>query len=311
MSTPLPASSTKHLDVVLHSLPKDHLTVFQLRQISATASTGRNGTTESGSTGTTGTTLWLGGQVLACYLSSLPAAPIPTPTPTPTVPTPPTASYGQRKCAVELGAGVGYLSLVLASLGYDVTSTDIPPVLDAVLAPNVADGLDRLTRRVATPVFSGKVPAREVTRTTGTTAVKDTIGAITVRELDWLCPDLEVIKDLRPDLIVTSDTIYHPALVPALFGTIARLSATSVSAGKKPPTVYLCLERRDSRMVDAALSQAASFGVQLKRIGHGRVAKSVERAGWAWKEEDWEGVEVYKGKWTGSHETEQDASHLA
>lgn len=298
MSTPLPASSTKHLDVVHHSLPRDHLTVFQLCQISATSSTGRNGTTESESTGTTGTTLWLGGQVLACYLSALAPAPSAS------------ASKTNVKCAVELGAGVGYLSLVLASLGYDVTATDIPPVLDSVLAPNIAAGLDRLTRRVATPVFAGKVPSRNLSRAKDLPGRKEIIGRITARELDWLNPDPDV-EALRPDVIVTSDTIYHPVLVPALFGTIARLSASSVIAGKKPPTIYLCLERRDSRMVDSALSQAATFGIQLKRIGHGRVAKSVERAGWDWKDEDWEGVEVYKGKWTGSHETEQDASHLA
>jgi hypothetical protein len=206
---------------------------------------------------------------------------------------------------------VGYLSLVLASLGYDVVATDIPPVLDCVLGPNIADGLDRLTRRVATPVVSGKAPARAArAEDKAVTAVADRVGGITVRELDWLSPDCGAAQ-IQPDLIVTSDTIYHPALVPALFGTIARLSAASVSAGKKPPAVYLCLERRDSRMVDSALFQAASFGIQLKRIGHGRVAKSVERAGWGWKEEDWEGVEVYKGKWTGNGATERDVSYLA
>ncbi|KAK1926481.1 hypothetical protein DB88DRAFT_435470 [Papiliotrema laurentii] len=260
MSPPLPASSTKHLDVISHPLPRDALTVLPLEQLSSDPDSAK-------STGTTGTTLWLGGQVLSCYLSSLPL-----PARSPAKP---------AKRAIELGAGVGYLSLVLASLGYDVVSTDIPPVLETVLRPNVMVGLDVLRRSTAqTPV-------------------------VQVCELDWTTTTAHTVTpgadlDLSVDMIITSDTIYHPDLLPHLFRTIACISRSSLDNPQRstPPTVYLCLERRDSRMVDTALSRAAEFGLHLKRVGHGRVAKCVEKTGWGWAEEDWQGVEVYKGRWS-------------
>lgn len=282
MSPPLPASSTKHLDVISHPLPRDALTVLPLEQLSSDPDSAK-------STGTTGTTLWLGGQVLSCYLSSLPL-----PARSPAKP---------AKRAIELGAGVGYLSLVLASLGYDVVSTDIPPVLENVLRPNVMVGLDVLRRSTAqTPVVSGITP-----RPSPLAAARgvECIGQVQVCELDWTTTTAHTVTpgadlDLSVDMIITSDTIYHPDLLPHLFRTIACISRSSLDNPQRStsPTVYLCLERRDSRMVDTALSRAAEFGLHLKRVGHGRVAKCVEKTGWGWAEEDWQGVEVYKGRWS-------------
>lgn len=245
---------------------------------------------------------------------------------------------------MELGAGVGYLSLVLASQGWDVVSTDIPPVLDIVLRPNIDDGEGVLARMgSATPLFSGKasknpraatseaaststgispshgsrldektaIPA-SVVNSTADRSVNNArlgrsaqttplLGAVTVRELDWVAAanGSDALLGLAPDLIVTSDTIYHPALVPCLYGTMVCLSRNSVDSGRKAPTIYLCLERRDSRLVDSALEAASGYGIIFKRIGNGRVVRCVEKTGWGWNEEDWEGVEVYRGRWTG------------
>lgn len=348
MSSPLPASLTKHLDTISHPLPRDNITTFSLRQLSSvpapavtshpavpastpsaasttfanapfsssSSSATRRVKDENESTGTTGTTLWLGGQVLSCYLSSLP------------LPTCTTNSRGeaQAKQAIELGAGVGYLTLVLASLGYDVVSTDIPPVLDIVLRPNIDEGQNVLARKSSfTPLFSGKTarsttPGSVLGSATGKSAPSGSasksgsssipkVGSISVRELDWVnveSGDEIQIRDLNPDLIVTSDTIYHPTLIPCLYTTIARLSTNSLAAGKKPPVVYLCLERRDTRLVDSAIAAAAGYGITFKRVGHGRIAKSVEKTGWGWKEEDWEGVEVYRGRWAGVEQNGQN-----
>jgi len=221
---------------------------------------------------------------------------------------------------------VGYLTLVLASLGYDVVSTDIPPVLDIVLRPNIDEGQNVLARKSSfTPLFSGKTarsttPGSVLGSATGKSAPSGSasksgsssipkVGSISVRELDWVnveSGDEIQIRDLNPDLIVTSDTIYHPTLIPCLYTTIARLSTNSLAAGKKPPVVYLCLERRDTRLVDSAIAAAAGYGITFKRVGHGRIAKSVEKTGWGWKEEDWEGVEVYRGRWAGVEQNGQN-----
>jgi hypothetical protein len=91
-TSPLPASLTKHLSTLSHPLPKDPSTSLQLRQVSESSASAGEGT------GTTGTTLWLGAQVLGCYLSE-------------------TLGVGsaegggkERKRILELGGGVGYLA---------------------------------------------------------------------------------------------------------------------------------------------------------------------------------------------------------
>lgn len=294
MADPLPASSTKHLDVCLHPFPKDRLTILPLSQISATTSTASNGTS---STGTTGTTLWRGAQVLSTYLSSLPLQP----------------HSIKKKRAVELGAGVGYLSLVLASLGYDVIATDIPPVLEDVLRPNIENGMNVLRRRTtSTHVFPGRSSRASNTTSSArisesTSVDKQSIGEVSVRELDWTKVSNEQdVQGYDVDMIITSDTVYHPDLLPHLYRTISLLSSISTKIRGTPPTIYLCLERRDSRLVDSALSLARTYGIHLKRIGQGRVVKSIKEAGWGWTQEDWEEIEVYKGKWT--KEGEEDAS---
>jgi len=114
MSTPpLPASSTKHLSILHHSIPFTDKTL-PLYQISS-SNTGE-------STGTTGSTLWLSAQLLSLYLLSLP-------------------SPRRNVTVLDLGSGIGYLPLCLKSKGYEVIATDIPQVIDSVLKRNINDGL--------------------------------------------------------------------------------------------------------------------------------------------------------------------------
>jgi hypothetical protein len=174
-----------------------------------------------------------------------------------------------------------------------VLATDIEPVLSAVLAPNVAAGLRAL------PQGSGNV---------------------TVRHLDWLdvsagAPLPLSTDELALDILVTADTVYAAHLVPYLWSTVARVCREAernaiadseskselLSSSRRAPTIYIAIERRDPRMVDSAVAQGRAAGVELKRVAHGRVAKAVERA-YGWKEEEWAGVEVWKGRWRGSVE---------
>lgn len=114
MSTPpQPASSTKHLSILHHSIPFTDKTL-PLHQISSS--------TTGESTGTTGSTLWLSAQLLSLYLLSLP---------------PPRRNI----TVLDLGSGIGYLPLCLKSKGYEVIATDIPQVIESVLNRNINDGL--------------------------------------------------------------------------------------------------------------------------------------------------------------------------
>lgn len=323
-ASPLPASATKHLTTLHHPLPTREA-VLSLQQRAAESDSGgaaaSNGKgTETTGTGTTGTTLWIGGQVLAAYLASLKP---PTTTRTAaagssssssSASTGPTSSstlpLPRNPAALELGAGIGFLSLSLAAQGYDVISTDIEPIVSTVLRPNAAAAARVL------PAGSGKV---------------------VVRELDWVAVSAggELRLDLDDnaeqgtrtqlppalDLLATADTVYAPELVPHFWATITRICRECEQSGKgernspgrdsandgdgdddatagRAPKFFFAIERRDPRMLDAALEQGRQAGMELRRVAHGRVARAVERA-YGWKNEGWEGVEVWKGRWRG------------
>lgn len=104
MSTCQPASLTKHLPLIHHPLPRQCLppgsepdeSILRLKQVSSTTNDGEQ---TAGSTGTTGTTLWLGGQLMGCYIAE-------------TLPLGWVEESGVRrsKRVLELGGGIGFLS---------------------------------------------------------------------------------------------------------------------------------------------------------------------------------------------------------
>lgn len=114
------------------------------------------------SNNTTGTTLWPGGQVLAAYLSD--------------------SKAGAKARVLELGAGIGYLALSLQAVGYDVTATDIEPVVSLVLRPNAG-------------------------------------STVTVAELDWFDLENPLLKQ-EWDVIVTADTVYALHMLTPLWAAI-------------------------------------------------------------------------------------------
>jgi predicted nicotinamide N-methyase len=272
MTIVLPASQTKHLAVLTHPIPRNPTIVLELQQItSAPSIPGRAANT---GTGTTGTTLWSSSQVIAAYLSSLAGI------------TSPDTTKSHR--VLELGSGVGYISLCLASWGWNVTASDIEPVLSTVLAPNIKKNIAK--------VYGGSV--RPIA-------------------IDWT---MELPEELTGeyDMIITADTIYHPPLVLPLFNTIKKIC----QAQKSQPIIYIGLERRDSRLVDGALEAGREVGFEITRVGRGRVQKALDRAGWSQvrkaikvdqadedgedesfgeESEDWgwDGVEIWKARWRG------------
>lgn len=184
------------------------------------------------------------------------------------------------------------LSLALSSLGWDVVATDLPEIIDTVLARNIANNI------AALPPDS---------------------GTIQVRALDWtVLPDLwswdnaraiasatgipsplpaEGTTLLAPpfDLIITADTIYNSALTGPLLRSLRALSEQSVRSCTKvsrPPPIYLCLERRDPVLVDQALSDAAKLW-SVKRISFNKLSHAMEKGGLSWDKSDWDDVEVW------------------
>lgn len=278
-SNPLPASLTKHLGSINHPIPRSNEVTLSLNQISSQG---------GGSTGTTGTTLWLSSQILSCYLSTLlPPTSISSGASGSNGATPANEG-GKRRKVLDLGSGIGYLPICLAYWGCDVLATDIEPVLSTVLQPNIDSN------------------ARHLNQHNGS-------GSISAKSLDWekaplnpttlddhMYGDYDDFELCEVDWIVTADTIYHPSLLPHLFRSIIHISNMVEKKSGKSPSIWLALERRDPRLVDSALEMAKEMDIDLKRIGHGRVVKAVEKVNWGWKEADWEGVEIYKGKYKGT-----------
>ncbi|WVQ84148.1 hypothetical protein IAT38_006295 [Cryptococcus sp. DSM 104549] len=297
---PLPASQTKHLPLLTHPLPRHPSLHLSLRQISSDSST------SSGSTGTTGTTLWLSAQVLSAYLSSLP---LPSPSPpagaVDSSVVPGAAAEKRLPRVIELGAGIGYTALVLASLGWRVVATDIEPVLSGVLRPNVENG----RRALLQGGLSADVEARELDWVAvGGVGVGEDAG----EDYRWLREGEGGDRE-GYDMIVMTDTFYAPHLIDPLWSTLIYLSSPphrpssplppssststpSTATPHKSPPIYIALEARDPTLIARALATGKAKGFELKKVGK-RVDKEVDRYGWA--SEDWEGVEVWKAKWKG------------
>jgi predicted nicotinamide N-methyase len=177
-------------------------------------------------------------------------------------------SPAEGTTALDLGAGIGLTSLALAALGWDVTATDVAEVVDGVLAGNCE-------RNEA--------------------AVR---GRVTVQVLDWFSSGQQRQQgageqaqgeEKKYGMIVTTDTLYEPSLVRPLLTTIRKYAGAAT-------TVWVALEVRDKAVIEAALEMAKEMGIVLSRIPRTRLRKALKAAGMAWKEEEWEGVEVWKGK---------------
>lgn len=156
----------------------------------------------------------------------------------------------------------------MRSKGYEVIATDISEVIESVLRDNVDNGL--------ATVSSGK----------------DGIEVVT---LDWETVSAtgnlpEYLIGKKIDTITTSDTFYAPHLLRPLLATLRTLSDTQ----KTQPVIYVGLERRDPGLIDKALHEARSMGLNLNRIDKGRIDKLMFEAGW--DGEEWDDVEIWKGK---------------
>lgn len=232
-----------------------------------------------------GRTIWLGGQVLSVYLHDLLKSVPPFAT------NPNSKSKTSRQRVVDVGAGTGLTSLSLASMGYDVLSTDLDLIVDGVLQRNIKANESNLRIN-----GSSNQPRLE-------TKVLDWFK----EPQDWEWNQEGDDKEpLQPpfDLIVSADTIYDPELSQPLLRTLHGLSSPPPSprnSSSTPiPTVYIALEARDPELVSAFLESAEKdWNFKCSRVDHKKLKKLVEskESGLGWEDEAvWEGVEIWKLK---------------
>ncbi|KAG2157332.1 hypothetical protein DEU56DRAFT_764038 [Suillus clintonianus] len=299
MSDTQPAHHTKHLPVLAYPFNN---AVFHLVQ--------RDDGTSNG------TALWLGAQVLSIYLSAEFKGKSRKTIATGTDNNSSVLCDTARTKAVELGSGIGLMALALASLGYDVLATDTMHVCASVLRANINANAHLVPKRVYVRELDWGV---NPTGWIWDDPVSVTSPAPVPRRdddgRDFLAPPF--------DLIVSSDTIYDTALVAPLFETIHALSALSygpahsppsslsgtevspalpsISPGTptcKPPVIYLAVERRDPTLITAALRRAGEeWGLLFQRVPEKRLRRA--GVGVGWDAGEWEGVEVWRGRWDG------------
>ncbi|RSH83847.1 hypothetical protein EHS25_005462 [Saitozyma podzolica] len=319
MSSPLPAPSTKHLHTLAHPLPREPNIVFNLGQRSiggsSTATIGsadndhpiRNGSSGSSgsggsgngllsssvSTGTTGTTLWLGAQIMACYLRDTlnitpPSAFKSTTTSQKSDGTGSSRVERKGRRVLELGSGIGYLALCMACWGYDVLATDVEPVLSGVLLPNVEDGRRVLERikgggRDVGIVQVGALDWVDVSRGGSLPWASDTgpgllpptplqstttaKGSAETADLEAFSSGRESIQsttspghfdDRHVDIILTTDTLYSTSLISPLWSTLAIISKSQDS----PPPIYIALENRDPGLINGIKCGVGLVGME-------------------------------------------------
>ena len=175
--------------------------------------------------------------------------------------------------AIELGAGLGLLSMTLHSLGCDVLATDTGRICELITRPNLAANSALFSSW--TPSSSRRCEAKVLDWIQFARYMPTEVAAYFQ---DW--PDF--------DLIVTSDTVYQPTLFAPLLSTLRSICLRQV----KTPTILLGLEKRDPLSVQQFWQVAGSFGFRSKQIKPSLLKELM--AGHQWADDDWDGVEIHE-----------------
>ncbi|KAI0318641.1 hypothetical protein OF83DRAFT_1056493 [Amylostereum chailletii] len=255
-----PAHETKHISLLPYPFLSSSFSLLQLDD-------GRSN----------GTALWLGAQCLSLFLVQLYSRPKSVST--------------ARPRALELGSGIGLSALALASIGWDVLATDTTHVISSTLSNNVT------TNSAHLPLLSGDIQVRELDWTVPPDNWNWQHPVSIASHSFPLTPEDTATSALRPpfDLIISSDTLYTSQLVQPLFRTLHAAASRSLTPSGRSVPVYLCIERRDSDLIDKALADAQHiWGFSVDRIPHRKVVKAMEKGGLKWSPDQWDGVEIWK-----------------
>lgn len=147
-----------------------------------------------------------------------------------------------KKSCLELGSGCGLGGLLMASLGFDTTLTDLPSVLDRVLTKNCEAAIGD----IQTWWYQ-----------LHHTSYSDIKPKIQVKPLDWL--DLPAEEEEKFNYILASDCIYEIQLVEPLLKCILHYSTTKT-------ITFIAVERRDDIVVDGFIEKARSFGFDASMV---------------------------------------------
>ncbi|TIA99932.1 hypothetical protein E3P96_02770 [Wallemia ichthyophaga] len=219
---------------------------------------------------TTGSTLWLSAQLLSAYIEQSGIKD--------------RLKNDKRRC-LELGSGVGLVGLALANnKSNEVLLTDVSKVVDRVLLRNVKSN-DYSNTQVGVLDWSTEPEAIDW---------KAIRCFIRISDMQWLTERRQIDRGehvLRPpfDLIVTTDTLYERTLTPQLLKHISyHLNQSGHSKA------LIGLERRDSALIDEALSMITGMGLKLQQIPQQSLSKAV-RDEYGWQDDEiWSGCELYK-----------------
>ena len=177
-------------------------------------------------------------------------------------------------------------------------ATDLPDVIDSVLAQNIASNLGRL------PPDCGTIQIRALDWTASPAEWSWNDGAVIASATIPAALSSEVPATLLTapfDLIITADTVYSPDLVEPLLRTLSHIYSISVvpNNAKKAhhPQLYVCIERRDPTLVDDFLDKARRI-FTVTRIQSRKVSEAMVLSGLLWSKEDWEGMEIWAFKQT-------------
>lgn len=150
-----------------------------------------------------------------------------------------------HKTCLELGSGCGLGGLVMASLGFDTTMTDLPDVIESVTRGNCLMNINTIQEwwhLLHHTSFDDIKPPK-----------------ITVQPLDWLCLDFNQKSPTTFDYILASDCIYEIKLVEPLLQCIKYYSSQKT-------TVFIAVERRDDTVVNNFIEKTQLFGFSAKMV---------------------------------------------
>lgn len=142
--------------------------------------------------------------------------------------------------------------------------------------------------KTALPIHSGSVHIRELDQS----GLFNGDGIMSLYRISLLVTFSSRGPIFRLTIIVpiySADTIY-----PAPGTHVAH---PSCSPSHRFPPIFLCIERRDSLLVDCFLGDAQNiWHFNVERIPHKKQGKALQRSGMHWSRADWEDVELWKLK---------------
>ena len=133
--------------------------------------------------------------------------------------------------ALELGAGLGLPSIVLARHGWNVVATDHEPAVVQLLEQNLRSNLEQT-------YFEKNDESLQESHNNEPATQQPTTHdhpRVSIETLDWAHPQEDLIEALAPDLIIASDVVWNATrpIWPEFLSVLCRLRHNYVQKNKK------------------------------------------------------------------------------